>query len=232
MCFLFSLSIFHSPLECGKKEVQWWSKFPFYELLTWCNSCHRVRGQAILLIQLDHCLMDGMVLKLRVWFHFSVWNLWIHCWWMRAHCQWLSSAAVHGLQTPISGSQWFSLIIDIDMCASSHLEEHPWSDKVCPKYGPAKSRWMWAHGWVGHCHGCWNSIDSDDRVTWLTANCKHVVSILRVTNFVFFLSFNYVVGLPHWPSWLCLRSADSDYIYVTTLLTCMAYCVDEVTHWG
>ena len=78
--------------------------------LTWCNSCHRVRGQAILLIQLDHCLMDGMALKLRVWFHFSVWNLWIHCWWMRAHCRWLSSAAVHGLQTPISGYQWFSLM--------------------------------------------------------------------------------------------------------------------------
>jgi len=58
--FLFGLFIFHSPLNCGKKQVQWWSEFPLYEQLTRCNSCRRVRGQAILKEKLGQSFSDGL----------------------------------------------------------------------------------------------------------------------------------------------------------------------------
>ena len=38
--------------------------------------------------------------------------------------------------------------------ASIHLEwAFTMSKYIFPFYGPAKSRWSLAHGWVGHCHG-------------------------------------------------------------------------------
>ena len=63
VCFLFSLFIFHSPLDCGEKQVQWWSRFLFNEQLTSCNSYRRVRGRTILKEKLGQSFLDGLSFK-------------------------------------------------------------------------------------------------------------------------------------------------------------------------